>query len=105
MLFERVAVAAGAAQTEHVPIVDDYRLGFREQHRADLLPAIRQQPRRAVRFDNRHVAAEPGRMPAAGRETPASGNPITALDRNGPAGAGQIRSPGEDAVRTAKTFE
>jgi len=48
------------------------------------------------------VAAEPARMPAAGRETPLAGDAVAALDDNGAAGAGQFRAPGENAVDVAE---
>ncbi len=48
------------------------------------------------------MAAEPAGVAAAGRETPAPGPPIAALDRNGAAGAGHVRAPGEDAARPAE---
>src|ERR1051326_2580581 len=81
MVFERVAVAACGAQPEHLPIVDDLRLGFAEHHRADLLPAIRQQSRRAVRFENGHMAAEPAGVAAACGKAPTARHARTAPDR------------------------
>src|SRR5882762_3224217 len=50
------------------------------------------------------MAAEPGGVPASGGKAPAPGEPITALDRDSAPGAGQIRPPGEDAVRAAEDF-
>src|SRR5207248_5741159 len=72
MVRQLVAVAACGAQPEHVPIVDDLRLGFAEHHRAHLLAPIRQQARRAVQLENGHMAAEPAGVAAAGRKPPAA---------------------------------
>ena len=74
-------------------------LDLREQHGAHERAAVRVQPRRAVRLEDRHMRAEPGRVPAAGGEPPAPGDPDAALDRDAAPGAGQFRPPGEDAAR------
>src|SRR4051794_4857440 len=102
MVVQRIAVAAGAAQTEHVPVVDDLRLGFAEDHRAHLLAAVRQFARAAVRIEQWRMAAEPFGVPAAGREAPAPGDAIAAIDDNRAASSRQVRTPGKDAVAIAE---
>ena len=102
MVVQRVAVAAGAAQPQDLPVVDDLRLGFAEDHRAHLLAPVRQFARAAVRVEQRRVAAEPFGVPAAGREAPAPGDAIAALDDDRAAGSRQVRTPGEDAVAVAE---
>src|SRR5438132_11908110 len=73
MVAEPVAVAAGTAQSEHMPVVDDLGLRFAEHHRTHDGPAVRQEARRAIQLENRDMAAEPAGVPAAGSETPAPG--------------------------------
>ena len=53
-------------------------------------------------FEQRRVAAEPFGVPAAGREAPAPGDAIAALDDDRAAGSRQVRTPGEDAVAVAE---
>ena len=48
------------------------------------------------------MAAEPAGVAAAGRKPPEAGQAIAALDRDGPAGAGQVRPPGKDAAGPAE---
>src|SRR6185437_6975665 len=79
MVLELVAVAAGAAQAEHLPVVDDRRLLFGNEHRAGNLPSVRAEAWAAVRLEDRAMRAEPGGVPAAGREAPLPGNAVAAL--------------------------
>jgi hypothetical protein len=102
MVVKLIAVAAGAAQPEHMPVVDDLGLRFAKDHRAHDGSAIRREAWRAVRLEHRNMAAEPAGVAAAGRKAPAPGDPVAALDRDGAAGAGHVRSPGEDAARSAE---
>ena len=56
-------------------------------------PPVRVHALRSVRFEHRHMRAEPGGAPAAGRKPPAPGDPDSALDRDAATGARQIRAP------------
>ena len=103
-VLDRVVVAAGAAQPDHLPGVGDGRLRFREQHGALLERlAVRAEPRLAVRLADGGVAAEPLRMPAAAGELPVPGHAIAAVgdDR---LGAGRGRAGGDRRARIAEQF-
>ena len=65
-------------------------------------PPVRVHALRSVRFEHRHMRAEPGGVPVAGRKPPAPGDPDAALDRNAATGARQIRPPGQYAARRPK---
>src|SRR4029077_18509312 len=105
MILEPVAVAAGAAQTQYMPIVDDRGFALGDQHRADELAPVGSDARAAVFLEDRAMGAEPGRMAAAGRKAPLTGDPVAARDGDALAGAGQLRPPGEDAARAAEHLD
>src|SRR5882724_7147411 len=98
-VVEAIAVAAGAAQPDDLPVVDDLGAGLREQDRAHEWAAVRVEPRRAVRLKDRNVGAEPGGVPAAGGKAPAPGDPDAAVDGGAASGTRQFRPPGENAAR------
>ena len=104
MVVKAVAVAAGAAQPQHLPIVDDRGFALGHQHRADQLAPVGSEARAAVLLEDRAMGAEPGRMAAAGGEAPLPGDPVAAIDGDALAGPGQFRPPGEDAARRPKDF-
>ena len=96
---DRILVAAGAAQPDRVPDVGEFGRAFREQHRAHDRRAVGLQPRPAVGFDHRHMAAEPARMMAAAGKAPGRGDAIAA---GYDARLARPRAPGEDAARVPK---
>src|SRR6266446_8251979 len=98
-VVEAIAVAAGAAQPDDLPIVDDLGAGLRKQYGTDERAAVRVEPRGAVRLEDRDMRAEPGGVPAAGGEAPAPGDADAAFDGHTAPRARQFRSPGEDAAR------
>jgi hypothetical protein len=78
-VLDRVAVAAGATQAEHVPVVDDLGLAAQEDERAVVGPAVA-DVRRAVGVLHGAVGAQhPGVAPAA-RKAPGAGQAIATLD-------------------------
>src|ERR1700730_14409681 len=98
-VVEAIAVAAGAAQPDDLPVVDDFGAGLREEDSADERPAVRVEPRRAVRLEDRDMRAEPGGVPAAGGKAPAPGDPDAAVDGDAASGTRELRPPGENAAR------
>src|SRR5205823_14629512 len=98
-VLDRVAVAAGALEADHVPDVGHPGLRFGEQHRADDRAAVGVEERRLVRRDDRDMAAEPGGVVAAAGKAPGRGHPVAALDDPRLSGS---RAPGEDAAGSAK---
>ena len=75
-VLDLVAVAAGAAQADHVPGVDPGGLAGGQQQRADHDLAVGVAPGRAVGLDDAGMPAQPVGVPAAADEGPASGQPI-----------------------------
>ena len=82
-----------------MPDVGHLGAGFREQQGTDDRAAVAVRQLRAVLPEDRHMAAEPGRVVAAAGEAPCRGHPVAALDDPRLAGP---RAPGEDAARPAK---
>src|ERR1700730_7043075 len=85
-IVEAIAVAAGAAQPDDLPVVDDLGAGLRKQYRTHERAAVRVESRRAVWLEDRDMRAEPGGVPAAGGKGPAPGDPDAALNRDAAAG-------------------
>ncbi len=104
-VVQRELVAGGAAQADRVPDVGPFDVLGAHQHGALLLHAVGIEPRRAVGLVDRAMGAEPGRVPAAGREGPDAGDPVAALafDRldlgAGTPGQHRARIVAEDRVR------
>jgi hypothetical protein len=97
-----VAVAAGPAQADHLPVVDDLGARLGEQHGADERAPVRVEARRAVRLEDRDVRTKPGGVPAAGRKAPAPGDADAAVDGNAAPCTRQLRPPSKDAARLAE---
>src|ERR1700730_10526179 len=53
-------------------------------------------------LEHRHMRAEPGGLPVAGRKPPAPGDPDAALDRAAASRSRQVGPPGEDAARRSE---
>src|SRR6202042_3491165 len=81
-VFYRVAVAASAAQAEHVPVVDDRRLLTQEEEAAIVRPAVADK-RRAVRILHGAVGAQPFGVAAAAGKAPGAGQAVAALHPDG----------------------
>src|ERR1700730_15239703 len=96
-VVEAIAVAAGAAQPDDLPVVDDFGAGLREEDSADERPAFRVETRRAVRLEDRDMRAEPGGVPAGGGKAPAPGDPDAAVDGDAASGTRTLQPPGEKA--------
>ena len=98
-ILDLVAVAAGAAQTDHVPGVDPGGFAGGEQQRADDDLAVGVAPGRAVGLDDAGMPAQPGGVSAATDEGPTSGQPIAvALDSGLRLGT---RTPGQHGLQIA----
>src|SRR4051794_14843198 len=69
-IIDRVIIAAGALETDHAPNVLDFRAGLRDQHGAFGWLAVGTKTRRAIRFHDRAVTAEPARVLDAAGEAP-----------------------------------
>ncbi len=94
----RIAIAARAAQAEHLPVIDDLRLRAQEQEGTIVRPAIA-DVRRAVGILHGAVGAEPlGVAPAAG-EAPGAAQPIAAVNPDGTAVVVPC-TPGEARIGT-----
>src|SRR6476620_9594405 len=102
MVRHRVAVAAGTAQADDVPDIDNCRGTLWKQQGAQNFTALRGSHRFAVRITDRHVRAQPGRVMAAAGEVPNPTQPkairyLPELCRAG-------RAPSDNAVRGTKDF-
>ena len=98
-VLDLVAVAAGGAQADHVPGVDPGGLAGGQQQRADDDLALGVASGRAVGLDDAGMPAQPGGVPAAADERPASGQPVAvALDDRLRL---RTRTPGQHGLRIA----
>ena len=99
-ILDRVGVAAGAAQAEHVPVVRDLRLGTQEDERAVVRPPVA-HVRRAVGVLHVAVRAQQPRVAAAAGEAPGPGQAVAALDPDGAAIA-VLGAPRQPLARTVE---
>ena len=102
-ILDCVGVAAGAAQAEHEPIVDDPRVGAPE-HETAIVGAAVAHVRRAVGVLYGAMRAHPGRVAPAAGEAPGAAQPVAAVDSDRRAGA-VARAPGEADARAAEGGE
>ena len=98
----RIPVAAGAAQTDHVPDIGHRGVTLWKQQGTENFAAVRAAQWRAVGTMRHDMGAEPAGMMAAAGEVPCTGQAEPA--RDGAQFGRPDRAPGDDAVGWPENF-